>query len=94
MPLETKKSDIAELDSLSGKVNRSGAQTMGLFLSINGWSSEVPNALKQNPRKSIILMNGNDLTLVLNGKVKLPDLITKKLSHLNYSGEPFLAAIE
>jgi len=88
------KSDIGELDSLYGKVNRSGAQTMGLFLSINGWSTEVPNLLKQNREKSIILMNGNDLTLVLNDKVKLLDLITKKLSHLNYYAEPFLDAVE
>ncbi|MDF2118789.1 hypothetical protein PY365_24770 [Roseiarcaceae bacterium H3SJ34-1] len=36
-----KLSDIAELDSLYGKIGRSGKETMGLFLSINGWSGHV-----------------------------------------------------
>src|SRR5579862_1272289 len=35
-----KLADIRDLDGLLGQVGRSGKQTMGLFLSINGWRSE------------------------------------------------------
>lgn len=56
-----KLAGIRELDSLLGKVNRSGKQGMGLFLSIEGWSKELPQILKQNPEKCIILMDGYDL---------------------------------
>jgi hypothetical protein len=47
-------SDMRELDGLSGQVQRSGKQTMGMFLSINGWSENVPQLLRGsfhiNPR--------------------------------------------
>lgn len=53
-----KLADIRELDGLKGQVDRSGKQTIGLFLSINGCSENVPILLKQNPDKSIIVFNG------------------------------------
>ncbi len=46
-----KLADIRELDGLHGQVGRSGRQTMGLFLSINGWSNNVPKLLKTESRK-------------------------------------------
>lgn len=84
-------SDIRQLDSLYGKLNRSGKQTMGLFLPINGWSNNVVPLLKQNPNKSILLMDGYDLRCVLDEHVNinLRELILKKLSHLNFDSEPF-----
>jgi hypothetical protein len=89
-----KLSDIRQLDSLYGKLNRSGKQTMGLFLSINGWSDNVVKLLKQNQYKSIFLMDGYDLRCVLNENinVNLRSLILKKLSHLNFNSEPFYSA--
>jgi hypothetical protein len=86
-----KLSDIRQLDSLYGKLNRSGRQTMGLFLSINGWSDNVISLLKQNQDKSIVLMDGYDLRCVLDEhiNVNLKELILKKLSHLNFNSEPF-----
>ncbi len=84
--------DIRELDGLIGQVQRSGKQTMGLFLSINGWSKNVPVLLKQNPEKSIILMNGDDVDFVLGGKVDFIDLILAKVASLNFKTEPFFSA--
>ncbi len=82
--------DIAELDSLKGKVGRSGKQTMGLFLSINGWSDHVVPLLKQNPDKSIILMEGYGLRTALSGQVDLRDFILAMVTHLNLQGDPYL----
>lgn len=86
--------DIRQLDSLYGKVNRSGKQTLGLFLSINGWSKNVCPLLKQNNDKSIILMDGYDLRSVLveHNNLHLKDLLLKKLECLNFEGEPFYSA--
>jgi hypothetical protein len=84
-------SDIGELDGLHGKIYRSGRQTMGLFLSINGWSEHVVPLLKQNPQKSIILMDGYDLRTVLSGQVALRDLLLAKVAKLNLEGDPFLS---
>ncbi len=89
-----KLTDIRELDGLNGQVVRSGKQAMGLFLSINGWSEHVPTLLKQNPDKSIMLMEGYGLRLVLTGDIKLRDYLLAMAAHLGIKGEPFLSAQE
>ncbi|MGB3493690.1 MAG: restriction endonuclease [Elainellaceae cyanobacterium] len=89
-----KLTDIRQLDSLYGKISRSGKQTLGLFLSINGWSENVRPLLKQNHDKSIILMEGYDLRSVLveENNLNLKNLILKKLECFNFEGEPFYSA--
>lgn len=82
--------DIRQLDGLMGQVARSGRQTMGLFLSVNGWSEHVVPLLKQNPNKSIILMEGVDLRAVLAQSVELKRLLKAKLTALNLEAEPYL----
>jgi len=77
-----KLADIRELDGFSGQVVRSGKQAMGLFLSINGWSEHVPQILKQNEEKSIILMDGYDLRCVLSGYIDLKDFLLVGLTQL------------
>lgn len=91
-----KLTDIRQLDSLYGKISRSGKQTLGLFLSINGWSKNVCPLLKQNHDKSIILMDGYDLRCVLveHNNLHLKDLLLKKLEYLNFEGEPFYSAAQ
>jgi hypothetical protein len=89
-----KLADIRELDGLKGQVDRSGKQTMGLFLSINGWSENVPGLLKQNPHKCIVLTDGYDLRTVLTGRVDLRDLILAKVAKLNLEAEPFLGVTQ
>ena len=76
-----KLTDIRQLDSLSGKISRSGKQTLGLFLSINGWSENVRPLLKQNSDKSIILMDSYDLRCVLveQNNLDLRNLLLKEL---------------
>ena len=85
-----KLADIRELDGLKGQIDRSGKQTMGFFLSINGWSDNVPGLLKQNPEKSIVLMDGYDLRTILSGGADLRDFIMAKVARLNLEAEPFL----
>mgnify|MGYP003042344355 CR=1 FL=1 len=83
--------DIRQLDGLAGQVRRSGRQIMGLFLSINGWSDNVVPLLKQNPDKSIFLMEGYDLRCVLDLTVDLRHLLKAKLRALNLEAEPHLS---
>lgn len=85
-----KLADIRQLDGLKGQIDRSGKQTMGVFLSINGWSENVCPLLKQNPEKSIILMDGYDLRGVLFDQADLRDFLLAKVAKLNLESEPFL----
>ena len=85
-----KLADIRQLDGLSGQIARSGRQTMGLFLSITGWSENVVPLLKQNPAKNIMLMEGYDLRSVLARRIDLRLLLNAKLAALNLETEPYL----
>jgi hypothetical protein len=87
----TKLADIRELDGLYGQIARSGAQTMGLFLSVNGWSDNVVPLMKQNPNKRVILMEGYDLRTVLSQPIDLRRLLKAKLGALNLETEPYFS---
>ena len=87
-------SSISDFDALAGKISRSGRQTMGLFLSVTGWSSKVAPLLKQNPNKAIIMMEGYDLRTVLSGQADLREFILAKSTKLNLQSDPFLSAAE
>lgn len=87
-----KPADMRDLDGLRGQLDRSGRQSMGLFLSINGWSANVVPLLRQSSDKSILLMDGYDLRAALAGDIDLRQLMQAKVRALNLSGEPFHSA--
>ena len=87
-------SNTRDLDGFSGQISRSGKQTMGLFLSINGWSENVPNLLKQNNEKAILLMHGYDLRLILSEQVDLRNYLVAAVGYLNLHAEPYLGVKE
>lgn len=79
------------VDALCAKVGRSGDQTMGVFVSVNGWSDHVLDLLKQNPEKRVFLANGQDISAVLSGSIDFNDLLRAKIQALNLKSEPFLS---
>jgi hypothetical protein len=56
------------------------------------WSENVVPLIKQNPDKSIILMEGLDLRMALAQSIDLRRLLKGKLSALNLESEPYLPA--
>jgi hypothetical protein len=62
-----------DLDSLAGKLGRKLDNTLGLFLSINGFSQDGVAAYSSG-RKVMILMDGADLIAVLEGRIDFVDL--------------------
>ena len=87
-------SNISDFDTLAGKISRSGRQTMGLFLSVTGWSTKVVSLLKQNPNKAIIMMDGYDLRTVLAGQADLREFVLAKATTLNLQSDPFLSVAD
>ena len=78
-----------ELDSLAGKLSRKLENTLGLFLSINGFSED---AIKTHAsgRRLIILMDGSDLMAVLEGRLDLVQLLLRKRRHAAETGNIYL----
>ena len=88
---QSKMTSEQEVDGLLGKLGRSGVQTLGVFISVNGWSSNVVGLMKQNNDKRIFLMNGEDIQIALSGKVRLVDLLRAKKEALNLHSEPYVS---
>lgn len=77
------------LDSLQGKLTRKLDNTLGLFLSINGYSEDAI-ATHSSGRRLMLLMDGSDLMAVLEGRVDLNELLLRKRRHASQTGNIYL----
>jgi len=81
----------ASLDSFSKKVERKLENTLGLFVALNGFTESGLGAFSGS-RPSIILLDGEDLAVVLQGLVDFRDLLKRKVRYASQTGNPFLRA--
>lgn len=81
----------APLDSFSKKVERKLDNTLGLFISLNGFTEEGLAAFR-GTRPAVVLMDGEDLAVVLQGLLDFRDLLKRKVRHASQTGDPFLRA--
>lgn len=80
---------IEDLDAFSGKLSRKLENTLGLFLSINGFSEDGIRA-HTTGRKMMILMDGSDLMAVLEERVDLMELLYRKKRWASQTGNIYL----
>jgi len=78
-----------ELDGLTGKLSRKLENTLGLFISINGFSEEAVNT-HSSGRRLVILMDGSDLMAVLEGRIDLVQLLLRKRRKAAETGNIYL----
>jgi hypothetical protein len=75
---QKKHSNLNDLRDLDGAVNSSLDNTLGLFVSVSGFSAEGIAGYIEGHRPRIICMDGSDLMLVYEGRVDLPHLLLRK----------------
>jgi hypothetical protein len=85
------KTPVADLDSFAGKVGRKLDNTLGLFLSMNGFQDSAIE-VHSGARPVMFLMDGSDLSAVIEGRISLPDLLRRKRQHAAQTGEVFISA--
>lgn len=84
---------IEDLDAFKGKVTTRLENTLGLYVSISGYSRTAVE--RHNAAQPVlILMDGLDLMAVLDGRVNLDDLLLRKRRHAAQTGEVFLRISE
>jgi hypothetical protein len=81
----------ADVDSFSMKVARKLDNTLGLFLSMNGYQDSTVEIHSRN-RSVVILMDGSDLNAVVECRIPLPELIRRKRQHAARTGDVFVGA--
>ena len=79
----------ADLDVLAGKLSRKLENTLGLFLSVNGFSPDGV-AAHSSGRRLLILMDGSDLMAVLEGRIDLIQLLLRKRREASQTGNIYL----
>ncbi|GAB2551749.1 hypothetical protein [Nocardia heshunensis] len=73
-----------QADAFAAKIGRRGKLALGLFVSINGLSSDAIRAYDN--RTPFITMDGQDLYFVLESRVRLDDMLARKKRHANETG--------
>lgn len=70
--------NLADLRDLDGAVNSSLDNTLGLFISLNGFSKQALTGYSQGNRPCLICLDGGDLIAVLEAQIDLSDLLRRK----------------
>ena len=79
----------SELDVLAGKLSRKLDNTLGLFLSVNGFSEDGVRA-HSSSRRMMLLMDGSDLMAVLEGRIDLIQLLLRKRREASQTGNIYI----
>ena len=74
---------------MNGKLTRILENTLGLFLSINGFSDDAVKA-HSTGRRLMILMDSSDLMAVIEGRIDLIQLLLRKRRHASQTGNIYL----
>jgi hypothetical protein len=77
-----------------GKVNGKLVGTVGLFVSMRGFSTDAVDALLAGKQLNLILMDGDDVRAVRRGDIGIADAIQRKLRAAAETGTPFLPLVE
>jgi len=80
---------IQDLDAFSSKVRRKLENTLGIYLSMNGYSEDAVQA-HSTGQPSIILMDGADLMAVLEERIDFVSLLLRKKRHAAQTGDIYL----
>lgn len=87
------KAVAADLDIFAAKIKRKLDNTLGLFVSMNGYQESAISFHTQN-RPVMILMDGGDVSAVVEGRIDLPHLLSRKRQHAARTGQIFLSAYQ
>jgi hypothetical protein len=71
-----------------------GGDTKALFLSFEGFSPECLAELEGRTDERVILMDGSDLMVVLQGEMGFDVLLAEKQLHLSRTKKPYVSAYE
>lgn len=83
---QEKEINAADLYTFGGKIQGKLKNTLGLFISLGPYSSECTET-GSSITKSMILMDGTDLMQVLEGRIRLNEMILIKRKHASQTGE-------
>lgn len=83
------QSDATDIDSLKSKVEDKADNTMGIMVSISGYSS-VAISGASGRRSTLILLDAQHVYMCLSGVLSFSDIISRVRRHASQTGESYL----
>jgi len=84
------KTRASDLYAFKGKVDGKLTGTIGVFITMNDYSTDAIAALKAGKDINLILFSRGDFTLVVEGKISFVEALRKKLRYAAEEGQPYL----
>jgi chemotaxis protein histidine kinase CheA len=84
------QSGAPDIDSLKAKVNKMADNTMGIMVSISGYSS-VAISDASGSKTTLLVLDASHLYLFLSGAMSFIEIITRIRRHASQTGEAYLA---
>lgn len=85
------QADATDIDSLRSKVDDKADNTMGILVSISGYSS-VAVTQASGRKTTLLLFDAMHIYLFLSGTLSFRDIISRVRRHASQTGEAYLAA--
>lgn len=83
------QSDATDIDSLKAKVNKMADNTMGMVVSISGYSS-VAIADASGSKTTLLVLDASHLYLFLSGGMSFAEIISRVRRHVSQTGQAYL----
>lgn len=87
------QADAPDIDSILKKVNGKADNTMGILLSMSGFSSVAINEASF-AKSPLLLLDHSHLYMVLGGIISFPDAVRRIRRHSSQEGKAFLAVAD
>lgn len=87
------QSDATDIDSLKAKVNKMADNTMGIMVSISGYSS-VAIADASGSKTTLLLLDASHLYLFLSGGMSFAEIVSRVRRHASQTGQAYLPVIQ
>jgi hypothetical protein len=87
------RTDPVAIGDFQKKVTDKADNTMGVFVSISGYT-DVARKAASSARTPILLLDHGHLYLILNGSMSVSDVVERVRRHASQTGEAYLAAQE
>lgn len=83
------QSDATDIDSLKAKVHKMADNTMGIMVSISGYSSTAINDASGS-KTPLLIMDASHLYLFLSGAMGFGEIVSRVRRHASQTGEAYL----
>lgn len=84
------KTGSPDIDIFMAKINSKAENTMGIFVSMSGYTSGAVKAASRDRTPMLLLDYSHIYNLMLSGVMSMPDVILRVKRHASQTGEAFL----